>query len=234
MIFDFLREHGFEAEKLKAVLFDMDGVLYDSMPNHVAAWIEGARRFGLTISQQEVYMNEGRTGNGTINMLARREWGRDATEEEWREIYRVKSELFNTFPTAMPMPGAREALDAIKAAGIQCIIVTGSGQHSLFHRLAAAFPNIFSRERMVTAFDVKHGKPHPEPYLMGLRKAGVSAGEAVVVENAPLGIQAAKAADLFTIAVNTGPLSDDVLYNAGADVVLPSMTAFARLVAPRP
>ena len=48
---------------------------------------------------------------------------------------------------------------------------------------------MFQRDHMVTAFDVKYGKPHPEPYLMGLEKAGVQANEAIVVENAPIGVQ---------------------------------------------
>ncbi len=80
---------------------------------------------------------------------------------------------------------------------------------------------------MVTAFDVKLGKPHPEPYLMGLKKAGVEAHEAIVVENAPMGVQAGVAAGIFTIAVNTGPLNDSVLLDAGADLLYPGMTALA-------
>ena len=80
---------------------------------------------------------------------------------------------------------------------------------------------------MVTAFGVKFGKPHPEPYLMGLEKAGVQAHEALVIENAPMGVQAGVAAGIFTIAVNTGPLDDRVLLEAGADLLYPSMTALA-------
>ena len=76
---------------------------------------------------------------------------------------------------------------------------------------------------MVTAFDVQRGKPDPEPYLMGLQKGGLRAEECVVVENAPLGVRAAKAAGIFTIAVNTGPLPDEALINEGADLLLPSM-----------
>ena len=63
---------------------------------------------------------------------------------------------------------------------------------------------------MVTAFDVKYGKPHPEPYLMGLQKAHAKPNETFVVENAPMGVEAAVAANIFTIAVNTGPLPDQV------------------------
>ena len=81
---------------------------------------------------------------------------------------------------------------------------------------------------MVTAFDVKLGKPHPEPYLMGLEKAGVKPYEALVVENAPMGIQAGVAAGIFTIAVNTGPLDDRILLDAGADLLYPDMTALAK------
>ena len=70
---------------------------------------------------------------------------------------------------------------------------------------------------MVTAFDVKYGKPHPEPYLMGLQKAHAKPNETFVVENAPMGVEAAVAANIFTIAVNAGPLPDQVLLDAGAD-----------------
>jgi beta-phosphoglucomutase-like phosphatase (HAD superfamily) len=78
---------------------------------------------------------------------------------------------------------------------------------------------------MVTAFDVVNGKPHPEPFLMGLKKGGnLQPNQAIVIENAPLGIEAAVAAGIFTIAVNTGPLSDAILKEAGASLVFDSMT----------
>ena len=79
---------------------------------------------------------------------------------------------------------------------------------------------------MVTAFDVKYGKPNPEPYLMALKKADVRANEALVVENAPLGVRAGVAAGIFTVALNTGPLPDNALLDEGADLLFPSMPAF--------
>ena len=82
---------------------------------------------------------------------------------------------------------------------------------------------------MVTGFDVKRGKPDPEPYLMGLQKAGIKAEEAVVVENAPLGVESAHRAGIFTIAANTGPLEDSLLKEAGADIVVPGLMDVARL-----
>ena len=80
---------------------------------------------------------------------------------------------------------------------------------------------------MVTAYDVVKGKPNPEPYLMGLKKAGVEREKAIVLENAPLGVEAGRAAGIFTIAVNTGPLSEEELYQAGADIVYPNIATFA-------
>ena len=79
---------------------------------------------------------------------------------------------------------------------------------------------------MVTAFDIKFGKPNPDPYLMALAKAGLQPNEAIVIENAPLGVLAGVAAGIFTIAVNTGPLPDQVLWDAGANLLFPSMPAF--------
>ena len=86
---------------------------------------------------------------------------------------------------------------------------------------------------MVTGNDcpIGKGKPHPYPYLKGLEKAGnIRPEEAIVIENAPLGVKAAKAAGIFTVAVNTGPLDPQVLKDAGADIVLGSMTELAEKV----
>ena len=211
---------------LKAVLFDMDGVLFNSMPNHAEAWHRTMAKFGFTLSREEAYMHEGRTGAGTINIVSLRERGHEATEEEIKQIYQAKSELFNQYPLAERMPGALEVLTKIKEAGLTPMVVTGSGQTSLLDRLNKNFPNIFKRELMVTAFDVKYGKPNPEPYLMALKKGGLQPNEAIVVENAPLGVQAGVAAGIFTIAVNTGPLPDEALLGQGANLLFHSMPDF--------
>ena len=177
-------------KKLKAVLFDMDGVLFDSMPYHSEAWHKVMKSHGLTLSREEAYMHEGRTGASTINIVFQRELGREATQEEIESIYQEKSVLFNSYPEAKPMPGAWELLQKVKKDGLIPMVVTGSGQLSLLERLEHNYPGMFHKELMVTAFDVKYGKPNPEPYLMALKKGGIKADEAVVVENAPLGVEA--------------------------------------------
>ena len=213
------------ALRLRAVLFDMDGVLYNSMSSHAKAWHRAMAEFGYDLPEEEVYMHEGRTGASTVNLISMRQRGVEETEERIQEIYKVKSTYFNEYPPADPMPGALELLQKIKAQGLKILIVTGSGQHSLLDRLNHHFPDIFCRELMVTAFDVKYGKPHPEPYLMGMQKGALRPEECVVVENAPLGVRAAKAAGIYTIAVNTGPLPDTALTDEGADALFPSMQA---------
>ena len=213
----------------------MDGVLFDSMPGHAVAWVKAMQQYGLEMRPEEVYENEGRTGASTINIITQRTRNRAATEEEVWQIYAAKCIYFNEYLAehgdAPAMPGAAEVLAAVKRRGLRPVLVTGSAQESLLTRLNKSYPGVFEPQFMVTANDVRYGKPDPEPYLMGLQKAGVQADEAIVIENAPLGVRAARAAGIFTIAVNTGPLPPRVLIEAGANAVLPSMSDLAQLIA---
>jgi len=219
----FLSDNNYPAFSPKAVFFDMDGVLFDSMKFHAAAWIHAMKDVGIPFTEHEAYMNEGRTGHSTIDDAYQRIHGREATEEEKQQIYKLKSLYFESYGNSPVIPYAPELLNLVKSDGMQIFVVTGSGQVTLLDSLQLHFPGVFQKERMVTAFDVKLGKPFPEPYLKALGKSGVQPWEVVVVENAPLGVQAAKAAGMFTIAVNTGPLEDKVLSDSGADIVLDGM-----------
>lgn len=227
----YLVQKGYGQMALKAAMFDMDGVLFDSMKNHAKCWHETMAHFGLELPEWEAYMHEGRTGAGTINLVSIRQRGYEATEEDIERIYQYKSDLFNKCPKAERMPGAYELLMKVKGSGVVPMVVTGSGQKTLLERLNRNFPDIFRPELMVTAFDVKYGKPNPEPYLMGMEKAKKELGALapsnfIVVENAPLGVAAGVAAGVFTIAVNTGPLPDDALLSQGAHLLFHSMQEF--------
>jgi HAD superfamily hydrolase (TIGR01509 family) len=209
--------------ELKAVLFDMDGVLYDSMPGHAEAWVAAMAERGYRFSREDAYLNEGRTGAATIRLVCDRE-RISLSDREIEALYDRKKEIFRTQPAPGPMPGAYELLEEVAESGLVPVVVTGSGHADLLDRLNRTFPGIaFRRDRMITAFDVKHGKPHPEPYLMALAGGGWHPGEAMAVENAPLGIASARAAGLFTIAVNTGPLPDACLLDAGANLLFHNM-----------
>lgn len=219
----FLSEKRYERLHLRAMLFDMDGVLFDSMKNHTLAWYKTICEIGISCERDEFYLHEGRTGKGTINLLFRRAFNRDATEEEVKRIYAEKSRYFNELPEAQPMPGARELLEKVVTLGIKPVLVTGSGQLSLLERLNRIYPHVFQQECMITAFDVRQGKPHPEPYLKGLEKAGVRPSEAIVIENAPMGVMSGVAAGVFTVAVNTGPIPEKELRKAGANLLFSDM-----------
>lgn len=222
-VIDFLRQNNYSCLHPKVVLFDMDGVLFDSMPYHAKAWVHAMNTVGLPFSEYKAYLNEGRTGASTIDNEFTKVFGRYSTEEEKQHIYKLKTDHFETFPQASSIDCALELAEEIKLAGLKCSVVTGSGQRSLIENIEIHYPNVFDHEHMVTAYDVKQGKPFPEPYLMGLHKHGVSPNEAIVIENAPLGIQSGVAAGVFTIAVNTGILEDKVLHEAGAHLVFSSM-----------
>lgn len=220
----FLLQNGLKRLNLQAVLFDMDGVLFDSMPIHAYSWTNALAALNIPFEEEEAYLHEGRTGSGTINLVFQRCYGRDALPEEIEQIYAEKTRLFEQHPEAPIMPGASEMLELVKKSGLKRVLVTGSGQRSLLDKLNLHFPGHFRPDNMVTAFDVKKGKPDPEPYLMGIRKAEAQADGCIVVENAPLGVESAKAAGIFTIAVNTGKLQDQHLIDAGADLVYSSMS----------
>lgn len=222
---EYAARHSMAALRPRAVLFDMDGVLFDSMPNHARSWHESMSTFGLDMAPEAAYTYEGMRGVETIKLLARQQWHRELDDSEAENMYRVKSEAFRRCPKAAKMPGVEQLMRKIKAEGMKIVIVTGSGQRSLLDNLEAEFAGLVSKNLIVTSFDVEHGKPSPEPYLRGLDKAGISPTEGVVVENAPLGVRSAVAAGIFTIAVNTGPLPDEALAREGANIVFKDMPA---------
>jgi HAD superfamily hydrolase (TIGR01509 family) len=211
----------------KAYFFDMDGVLFNSMPNHAIAWEEVMKIHQLPFTAYDCYLNEGRTGESVIREAMLKARNRDATPDEIEKIYAEKSAYFTMLeqkaggtPT---IPGIAEVLHHVESCGDQIWVVTGSGMRSLLDNLNTVLPPVFQRERMITAFDVVRGKPDPEPYLKAWERSGLEKSQCFVVENAPLGIRSGKAAGLTVFAVNTGILTREDLLLAGADQVFDSM-----------
>ena len=226
-ISSYLSKNQYKSLDIKAAFFDMDGVLFDSMPYHAEAWKRTMNAHGIPFELHDAYVCEGRTGASVITEMFLKHHNRPATEDEIQLMYKEKSDCFNSISEIKRIPDILPLLQQLKADGIDIYIVTGSGQESLLDRLNKWFLGIFCKEKMVTAFDVKKGKPDPEPYLIALAKSGVQPNEAFVVENAPLGVRSSVAAGLFTFAVNTGILTTEELEceinNSG--VVLPDMKA---------
>lgn len=218
---------GFARLQPRAALIDMDGTLLDSMARHTAAWHRMATELGIPCSRDEFYLYEGMTGSETINRLFRRAFGREATDSEKKELYARKSAYFNELPRADVMPGAQRMVGYLKSFGVERVLVTGSGQLSNLERLKTDFPGGFADNLRVTSGNVRHCKPHPEPYLTGMSLAGVEPWQSIAVENAPLGVRSASDAGAFTVAVTTGPIPEPEMWKGGADIVFESMPAFA-------
>ena len=224
----YLEKHGFQAFSPKAVLFDMDGVLYNSMPNHAVAWQKSMATFGIHMTAHDAYATEGARGVDTIRYMVRQQQGRDIDEQEAQRMYDEKTRQFHLLPESPVMTGIPELMAKIHRDGMRIGVVTGSGQKPLIRRLLDDFADYLTPDHIVTAYDVERGKPNPDPYQKGLLKMGnLQPWEAIVVENAPLGVKAGTSAAIFTIAVNTGPLDERELRDAGADLVFPTMTALS-------
>ena len=209
----------------KAYFFDMDGVLFDSMPRPAIAWEEVMKQHGLPFTAYDCYINEGRTGESVIREAFQKALGRDATQEEVKTIYAEKSAYYHQLlqTTTPTIPGVADVLQFVKEQGHQIWVVTGSGMRTLLDSLNEVFPSIFQQDQMITAFDVTQGKPHPEPYLKAWERSGLPKEQCLVIENAPLGVRSGKAAGLTVYAVNTGILKREDLLQAGADMVFDSM-----------
>lgn len=212
----------------KAALLDMDGVLYDSMPNHAIAWQQSMASFGIHMTAEDAYATEGARGIDTIRTMVLKQKGEEITLERAQEMYDEKTRIFHSMPKPIVMPGVVEVMKGMKARGWRIGVVTGSGQRPLINRLLTDFADFLDEDHIVTAYDVKRGKPAPDPYLMGMKKVGTEPAETIVVENAPLGVKAGVASGAFTIAVNTGPLPDEILLAAGANLLFPNMQALCK------
>lgn len=224
----FLSRHRYKRVTPRAALIDMDGTLYDSMVNHTAAWHKMMLDLGVKCDRDEFYLYEGMTGQATINLLFRRAFGHEVSPEECARLYKHKTELFAEMPPVEPMQGAKLVTDKIMEMGLKRVLVTGSGQSSLINRLPNDYPGLFEDNMRVTSHSVSQGKPHPEPYLKALELAGVKPWEAIVLENAPLGVKSGDSAGVFTIGVTTGPIPAKQLRRAGAAIVFESMEQCAQ------
>jgi sugar-phosphatase len=195
------------AIRCSAVLFDMDGVLIDSTPAVARVWTRWAIQRGLN-PDKVVQMAHGRPSRTTIRELLP-----DANIDlEDREVER--QELADLDGVVL-LPGARELLDSLPPD--RWTIATSCTRALAEVRLQAAGLPI--PKNMITSTDVKIGKPDPEPYLKAAAKLGFAASDCVVVEDAPAGVRAGKAAGARVIALLT-TMSRRDLEDAGADWIL--------------
>jgi sugar-phosphatase len=190
-----------------ALLFDMDGVLIDSTPAVARVWRQWAIEHGFD-PEHVVASAHGRPSLTTV-----REYLPHADHElENREVERRE---IDDIAGVVPLPGALELLASLPED--RWTIVTSCTRRLAEVRLKAA--GLPVPKRMITSNDITHGKPHPEPYLKGASFLGFLPADCVVVEDAPAGIRAGKAAGSRVIAFTT-TVEEPAVREAGADWVL--------------
>ncbi|MFB3918894.1 MAG: HAD family hydrolase [Candidatus Velamenicoccus archaeovorus] len=186
--------------KVKTVIFDMDGVITDTMPYHFRAWRRIYAAQGFKVSREEIYRREGQPGYRTIKEILG-ERGIPFDEAKARRILSEKERLFKKIVHKRFIRGVKDFLRHLHHRGVAAALVTGTARHEAEEILPKNFLKRFAVS--VTGDEVRHGKPHPEPYLRALKKLNIRPQDAIVIENAPFGIRSAKKARLACIALET-------------------------------
>lgn len=188
-------------QKIRAVVFDMDGLMFNTEELYAAVGQEVLRRRKKQLDDELLHAMMGRPTRVALKMMIDR-YGLDATVEQ---ISQESAEIFRTLldEKLETMPGLWELLDALEKANIPKGIATSSRR--LFVTDVLSRFQLEDRFRFVlTSDDIVHGKPHAEVYLKTAQQFGVHPREILVLEDSAIGCQAALAAGVFTVAVPSG------------------------------
>ena len=184
---------------IKAVIFDMDGVLVDSMPYHADAWVSVFKDVGINIRREDIYDIEGSNYTGIINLVFKKA-GRKPESSDFIKLAQKKQEIFSKINKVRVFDGIYECINSLRN---KCLfgVASGSDRAVVIELIERFFPKTFTA--IVSGNDVKEGKPSPEPYLKAVEMLKVNKDECIVIENAPLGVESAKRAGLYCIAIPT-------------------------------
>lgn len=180
----------------KAILFDFDGVLAKTMEDNFNAWRAAFQSVGVDIVSDDYYPLEGMNVVGVAETLIKKYRLLGVSGEA---LFQKKDEHYFQNNRFELYPGVAELTTKLKKKNIPIAIVTAGRMERLEKTVDSSFLELFNV--IITGDKTARGKPYPDPYLLGASKIGYAPKECIVVENAPLGIQAAKAAGAYCIAV---------------------------------
>lgn len=208
--------------KLQAVVFDMDGVLIDSHPAHLAAWRTFLRSQGNEISDRELlYILEGRSRNEIL-----RHFFGDISDSQLQEYGHQKDELFRRMEHGIEcIPGVIGFLQALSRLGIPSAVATSASEI----RTLSTIERMGMSEHfqaVITATDVEAGKPHPAVYRLACERLNIPPSNAVAFDDAPAGIQSARSAGMRCIGVSNNGMTRQLL-EVGAERVIPHFVGFS-------
>jgi beta-phosphoglucomutase len=201
---------------IEGVIFDMDGVLVDSGPAHHQSWQQVARRHGINVTAERFQQTFGRPSRDIIRIL----WGENVSDDQIRRIDGQKEAAYRELiRDRVPlMPGCRELLERLRKAGFHLAVATSGPPENLDLVISdGLIANFFAAE--VHGFEIAVGKPAPDCFLLAADRLQLPPASCVVIEDAPVGIQAALAAHMKPIAL-AGTHPPEVLKEAGAACVV--------------
>jgi HAD superfamily hydrolase (TIGR01509 family) len=199
---------------MKALIFDLDGTLIDSVYAHVFAWQRALDEAGLPIVGWRIHRRIGMSG-GIFARAVAREAGRPLSDEEAEAVQRRHGELFRELlPDRRPLPGAIDLLAFLRAEGIPHGIAT-SGRHPEIDASLEAL-GIPGDTVVVDRGDVLRAKPEPDLFLACQERLGVDIRDCYVVGDAVWDLLAARRAGMLSVGLLTGGYGEDELLAAGA------------------
>jgi beta-phosphoglucomutase len=207
---------------IKALIFDMDGVLIDSHAAHRAAWREFNLRLGQNISESQLdFVLEGRKREEII-----RHFVGDVSPEELAYYGRMKDALFRERAGEIgPIPGLVRFLEDARAANLKLAVGTSATTERATHMLEELdLLRFFSV--VVTGADVQNGKPSPDIFRKAAEELQVKPQTAVVIEDSVAGVQAAIAAGMRCVGIADQP-RQELLRRAGAQIVVTDFNGLA-------
>jgi beta-phosphoglucomutase len=203
-------------------IFDHDGVLVDTLKLHQKAWTEYGRRSGLAITPEFVHQTFGMTNSSILRLLS----GVAMSENEIARHSAQKEECYREIAVGeiALMEGVREVLDALTARGVRLAIGSSGERANL--ELTVRECGLDGRFAAIAALeDITRGKPDPQVFLVASARSGVEPARSMVFEDAPVGIQAGKAAGMYAIGLTTTN-SAQALWDAGANEVVENLVGY--------
>lgn len=192
---------------LKAVIFDMDGVLVDSNEAHIEAFKRFGSEVGATMTREFFF-----SAVGMHNSQIMPKWlGNNLTQKQIDDFGRRKEAIYREVAVGRltPIPGALDLLKGVRALGLKTAVGSSGPRENV--QLALKTLQIEGEfDAIVTGSDITHGKPNPEVFLKAAAKLGIDPAECVVIEDAPSGVKAALAAGMKVVAITTSKPAADL------------------------
>jgi beta-phosphoglucomutase len=194
----------------KALHFDMDGVIADTEPYHVAAEIATCKDFGFPVNQSDWLGFKGRTATDIFGYLI--DTYGDPKIHKPQELIAHKTDRFIELAKAelKPIDGALDFIEWARKEYSRIALVTSSNRR-IQQFILDTFCIADCFDQITTGDDIKKGKPNPEPYERSLRCLQVEAGESLVIEDSASGIKSAQAAKCDVLAVATSHTTEELL-----------------------